>query len=484
VRDPSADFRDFDALDAASVSSNKLRNTHEPNARCGHQEPPFMSTRSRESFGRSPVTGRRPARKNTVATAQLDLAVDSLEPRRDHARATSAAVSSEASGNNPLDVVGLFAGIGGIELGLHASGHRSVLLCEIEPAACRVLQHRFPDVPLHNDVKTLEQLPKTDLLVAGFPCQDLSQAGRTAGITGSRSGLVSHVFRLMKSSNPKWVMLENVPFMLQLDRGEAMRYLAKQLKSLGYRWAYRVVDSRSFGLPQRRQRVVLLASKTEDPTRVLFADEAGEPKEPADPMAYGFYWTEGLKGLGWAVEAVPTLKGGSTVGIPSPPAIWFVDTNQIATPDIRDAERLQGFPEDWTVGAVVDASKKNTPRWKLVGNAVSVPLARWVGERLREPGAYDGSQDAALRKTAPWPTAAWAGEDGIPRVATGITKWPRHETRLRMREFLQYPVTGLSERATEGFLSRTDRSTLRFDPRFIEALRKHLKALQKPKKSR
>lgn len=389
----------------------------------------------------------------------------------DHANRSADGVS--------LDVVGLFAGIGGIELGLHAAGHKSVLLCEIEPSACRVLQTQFPNVTLHNDVQTLDQLPKVDLLVAGFPCQDLSQAGRTAGITGSRSGLVSHVFRLMKSSNPKWVMLENVPFMLQLDKGEAMRYLASELKRLGYRWAYRVVDSRSFGLPQRRQRVVLLASKTEDPRSVLFADEAGEPQDPKDPKAYGFYWTEGLKGLGWAVEAVPTLKGGSTVGIPSPPAIWFVDTDEIATPDIRDAERMQGFPEDWTASAVIDPSKKNTPRWKLVGNAVSVPLARWVGDRLREPGAYDGSKDLPLCKKTAWPTAAWADHDGVPRVALGISKWPKSEPRPRMREFLRHPVTPLSERATNGFLSRAERSTLRFDARFLKSLRAHLKALRK-----
>jgi DNA (cytosine-5)-methyltransferase 1 len=429
-----------------------------------------------KSVKRAPNAAPR-ARKQPVA-AHLDLEVES-GVASDHTHVTQAACATASEGAI-LDVVGLFAGIGGIELGLHAAGHKSVLLCEIEPSACRVLRTQFPSVTLHNDVQTLEDLPKVDLLAAGFPCQDLSQAGRTAGITGSRSGLVSHVFRLMRSSNPKWVMLENVPFMLQLDKGAAMCYLASELKRLGYRWAYRVVDSRSFGLPQRRQRVVLLASKTEDPRRVLFADEAGESREPQDPKAYGFYWTEGLKGLGWAVEAVPTLKGGSTVGIPSPPAIWFVDTDEIGTPDIRDAERMQGFPEDWTACAVVDQTQKNTPRWKLVGNAVSVPLARWVGDRLRDPGTYDGSNDLPLGEQATWPDAAWAGDDGVVHVAVSITKWPKNEQRPRVREFLRHAVTPLSERATAGFLSRAERSTLRFNARFLKALRAHLEALRKP----
>ena len=105
------------------------------------------------------------------------------------------------------------------------------------------------------------------------------------------------------------------------------------------------------GLPQRRERVYLLASKEGDPRDVLFVDDEGEPSPP-DPatwrsMACGFYWTEGLRGLGWAYDAVPTLKGGSTIGIPSPPAI-VLPSGQIVLPDIRDAERMQGLEVDWT----------------------------------------------------------------------------------------------------------------------------------------
>src|SRR5688572_23571476 len=87
-------------------------------------------------------------------------------------------------------VSGLFAGIGGLERGLSRAGHHTALLCENDAAAAAVLADRF-DVPLHGDVTTLEYLPaETTLVVAGFPCQDLSQAGRTAGIEGARSGLV------------------------------------------------------------------------------------------------------------------------------------------------------------------------------------------------------------------------------------------------------------------------------------------------------
>src|SRR4030095_11208128 len=103
------------------------------------------------------------------------------------------------------------------------------------------------------------------------------------------------------------------------------------------------------GLPQRRERVYLVASLNHDPRAVVFRGNINPPQRrgSAGETSFGFYWTEGSRGLGWAVDAVPTLKSGSTVGIASPPAIWLPD-GSIVQPDIRDAERLQGFEADWT----------------------------------------------------------------------------------------------------------------------------------------
>lgn len=376
-----------------------------------------------------------------------------------------------------FSVVGLFAGIGGIELGLHAAGHETALLCDFDPASQAVLSRRFPGIPLVGDVRELIALPRTELVAAGFPCQDLSQAGRTAGIKGARSSLVSEVFRLVRDSEPKWLLLENVPFMLQLDRGEAMRYLTTSLERLDFRWAYRIVDARAFGLPQRRQRVLMLASRTEDPRDVLFHGDAGEP-EPAEDIsefACGFYWTEGIRGLGWAVDAVPTLKGGSTIGIPSPPAIRFPD-GFIGTPHLRDAERLQGFDADWTLPAT-ELGLRAGVRWKLVGNAVSVPMARWVGERLLAPQPYDASRDEALAGLAAWPRAAWGGP-GEPRCRADRSAWPVRLPRQHLDDFLEEDPAPLSERATRGFLGRAHKSSLRFPDGFLDDVAAHLERVR------
>jgi DNA (cytosine-5)-methyltransferase 1 len=376
-----------------------------------------------------------------------------------------------------LRVVGLFAGIGGIEMGLAQAGHRTALLCEIDPAARLVLAQHAGSRPIRGDVRRMRTLPQCDVVAAGFPCQDLSQAGRTAGIGGENSGLVQRVFELLQASNhrPTWLLMENVPFMLQLDRGRAMDYLTTTLEELGYRWAYRIVDTRAFGLPQRRQRVILLASKTEDPRAVLFVGNHTEPDwGDAHEQACGFYWTEGVRGLGWAVDAIPTLKGGSTIGIPSPPAIRMPN-GTIVIPDIRDAERLQGFDPDWTRPADAASGRKGA-RWKLIGNAVSVPVARWVGGRLRDRRPYASHEDASLRSGQPWPRAAW-GEHGRRKVAP-FTPWPVLEQYQHLAEFLQYPTSPLSFRATAGFFARTERSTLNFPPGFIAAVRAHLERMR------
>jgi DNA (cytosine-5)-methyltransferase 1 len=373
-----------------------------------------------------------------------------------------------------MKVVGLFAGIGGVERGFIASGHEAVLLSEIWRPAQAVLRSHFPDVELDEDVTQLDHLPgSTDLVVAGFPCQDLSQAGLTAGIGGKRSGLVDHVFRLIDDKRVPWVVLENVSFILHLDKGQGLAKLVDAFEERGYRWAYRVVNSLGF-VPQRRERIILVATTTDtNPADVLLVDDVPPVSKETSLFehAHGFYWTEGVRGLGWAPDAIPTLKNGSTVGIASPPAI-LMPSGMIVTPDIRDAERLQGFPPDWTAPA--EAVGRSSLRWSLVGNAVSVPVAQWLGERLAAPGKYDVTRDQPL--TGSWPKSARF--DGSQRWWVKVGAFPVWRDRPPLSQFLRYKGKPLSARATRGFLTRTDRSTLRFVPGFLSRVRNHLATME------
>ena len=304
-----------------------------------HQRNTFST--SRWTRGRRPILHRRRAH---AADAYVRVCVRISWLVRDSIQA--------------MKVAGLFAGIGGFELGLAESGHEAELLCDILPTAQSVLKHRFPGSELVADIVDMSGLPSDiEIVTAGFPCQDLSQAGNTAGLAGHRSGLIGEVFRLLekrkKARRPvPWVVVENVPFMLQLGGGGPMRAIIDEFERLKYRWAYRVVDTNGFGLPQRRERVYLVATTQGEPEDVLLADDNPllRPATDLGKFAHGFYWTEGRGGLGWAVDAVPTLKNGSTIGIASPPAV-LMRNGAIVKPGIRAAEALQGFAPDWTQAA-------------------------------------------------------------------------------------------------------------------------------------
>lgn len=372
-----------------------------------------------------------------------------------------------------MNIAGLFAGIGGFELGMQRSGHHASLLCDILPESKAVLSARFPNVEFRDDITKLRSLPAdVNAICAGFPCQDLSQAGRTAGIDGERSGLIGEVFRLLRRRKVPTVILENVPFMLQLNGGRAMRAITAEFESRGYRWAYRVVDSFGFGVPQRRERVFLVASRELDPSDVLLADDSPleRPKTAMGRLAHGFYWTEGLGGLGWAVDAVPTLKNGSTIGIPSPPAVLLPD-GSVIKPGIGDAELLQGFDLGWTQPA--EAVGRKSARWSLVGSAVTVPVAEWIGRRLSDPGIYDKSRDRGQSGTRVPRAARY---DGVRTFTVEIGTDPLGIRPRPLTEFM-VDVSGqqpLSAKATLGFLLRTRRAKLRFEAGFIEAIERHL----------
>jgi DNA (cytosine-5)-methyltransferase 1 len=398
-----------------------------------------------------------------------------LDDRRDDVRSSWRPAEPDVLGSQvpePLEFASLFAGIGGFELGLARAGHESTVLVENYEPARAVLRARFSNVELLGDVRAVDQLPsEVQGLAAGFPCQDLSSVGQKLGINGARSRLVGEVFRLLEHKQVEWVILENVPFLLQLGRGRALRLITTALDELGYRWAYRVIDTRAFGLPQRRRRWYLVASLTADPCDVLLADDADPlPDPPHTEVACGFYWTEGMRALGWAIDSVPPIKGGSTVGVPSPPAIRL-PTGDLVTPDLRDAERLQGFPAEWTSPA--EEVARPGFRWQLVGNAVSTPVTEWIGRRLRKPLQYDPRGDEPLGPDEPWPYAAWSDGTGtIYRSAVSV--WPTWLDRPHLVDFLEYEPKPLSARAAAGFLARTRKGSLRFPDGFIAQVQDHI----------
>lgn len=387
------------------------------------------------------------------------------------------------SGPGGLVAAGLFSGIGGIETGLARAGFETALMCESWQPARNVLEDRFPGVEIAQDVSTLKGLPDAHLLAAGFPCTDLSLAGSLTGIGGSKSGLVQDVFRLARMSRPEWILLENVPHMLGLHQGAAMRLLTGELERMGYDWAYRTVDSRFTGVPQRRPRVLVLASRRGRPADVLLGPDVGAPTdEHFRDDAYGFYWTEGRRGLGWVRDGLPPLKGGSTIGILSHPAVWLPDADagsRIVLSVLGDGERLQGFAAGWTRAAATERRREDH-RWKLVGNAVTTNVAAWIGRRiaadLTDGTAPWAEPDPArpIDRAKAWPGSGWGGRRGA--WAADVSAWPRRQGYRHLKDLLDLDgATPLSHRATAGFLSRLQGSGHRHPDPFMADLREHVR---------
>lgn len=161
-----------------------------------------------------------------------------------------------------MRVGSLFAGIGGFDLGLERAGMRVAWQSEIEPFACAVLAKHWPHVPNHGDIRSIrgDAVEPVHVLCGGFPCQDISVAGRGAGIDGERSGLWSEYARLIRELRPRWVVAENV-FAL---RTRGYDRVHDDLEAAGYAvWPF-VVSAADVGAPHRRKRVWIIAYANPD----------------------------------------------------------------------------------------------------------------------------------------------------------------------------------------------------------------------------
>ena len=162
--------------------------------------------------------------------------------------------------------VSLFAGVGGFDLALQRAGVKVVASVEIDAKAQGVLRQHFPDSIIFGDVSgvTGEQLiqagfnPIGGIITGGFPCQDLSVAGKRAGLAGKRSGLFWEICRILDESGSETIILENVPGLLSSNNGRDMAVVIEALVKRGYRVGWRVLDAQYFGVPQRRRRVFIV----------------------------------------------------------------------------------------------------------------------------------------------------------------------------------------------------------------------------------
>lgn len=296
-------------------------------------------------------------------------------------------------------VASFFSGIGGLDLGLERAGFEIKFHCEVKPFCREILAHHWPNLPVNDDIRKLDEseIPEADVWAAGFPCQDLSLArmGPRSGLRGSQSGLFHEFMRLVRGRMPRGIILENVHGLLSSHGGRDFAVVLKALDELGYGVAWRVLNSKDFGVPQQRRRVYIVAMHRDGRSagEILFEPECGDwnPKKGRSDGAKSpsvFQTILGNPKQGPLVKSVAHCiyaESARHTGTDwSRNYVWYPD-GRVRRFTPNEVEQVQGFPLDWTRPEHFDerqADRIDSLRYHAVGNAVTPPVAEWVGRRM------------------------------------------------------------------------------------------------------
>jgi DNA (cytosine-5)-methyltransferase 1 len=288
-----------------------------------------------------------------------------------------------------IKVASFFSGIGGFDLGFERAGMEVVFQSEINKYCQKVLKKHWPNVKLNENIITLTagEIPDADVWCGGFPCQDLSLAnqGKRKGLNGDRSGLFYKYAELIQEKKPKWVIIENVPGLLNSHNGRDFQILLEKLDELGYGVSWKVFDAKYFGTPQRRRRVFIIASFGDlssaevlfdtNPIKIVYRSGLGErditsPKTQIGIGNSDFYSIQHAT-INRKPEAGPQAKG-------------YRNDEQTYTLDSRgssdvvcstnDAFRIRETPG---ISSGMDSN-----RFRAIGNAVAVDVVEWIGKRI------------------------------------------------------------------------------------------------------
>jgi len=310
----------------------------------------------------------------------------------------------------PLTIGSTFTGIGGADLGFEWAGFRVAWQCEFDTWKQQVLRAHWPDVPLYDDITTLHDPPAVDVMLGGFPCQDLSVAGKRKGFDGQRSVLAFEFLRVAESLAPRWIVLENVPGLLSSNHGRDFARLVDEMVGCGYGVAWRILDARYFGVPQRRRRVFLVARRADAQLdtrasgrlalRALIESGSGDPT-PGWPSRQDTpeTWVDDgaantlnrfdqgdTRTTHAVVDAASTLQSNHSGGVRmdaegAAGGHLAVEPTTVRRLTPLECERLMGLPDGWTAPEGVKAP--DSKRYAACGDAIVTWVAYWIGQRIR-----------------------------------------------------------------------------------------------------
>jgi len=291
-----------------------------------------------------------------------------------------------------MTINSFFAGIGGFDLGFEKEGFSVQFQCELNKFCTSVLEHHWPNVPLEEDIRELsiDKVPEATIWCGGFPCQDVSVArgskGRE-GLKGQNSGLFYDFLSLVEEGMPKVILLENVKGLLSSHNGKDFKLIIQSLTELGYGVSWRILNTRFFGAPQSRPRVYICAWHG-SPENATYALHEFEKAPKPDSPRKAFLKANRNKASGVIVPelayCLAATSGRHTGTDWSRTYVSYFDQVRRVTP--IEAEKLQGFPKNWTLPANFREKygEIDSQRYHAAGNAVSVPIVRWIASRIKD----------------------------------------------------------------------------------------------------
>ena len=310
--------------------------------------------------------------------------------------------------NYRYDVVSLFAGIGGFDLGFSNAGFNVIWANDFDKYACETFRYNIGDYIIHADINNIiDKIPKHDVLIGGFPCQPFSTLGNLKGFDDDRGTLFFTIKEILLKSDTKVAVLENVKNMLKHDGGGTFQRIKSELENIGYKVYHKVLNSADFGIPQRRNRVFIIAFNKKYFKDVEFEYPTPIPLEITtqdllDEEVDEKYFVSN--------KLIKTILGKGTKGYNVNPTIDqaisktltatmhkmhrasqdnyitdncnYVKCNGDKT-NIRrltpnECRKLQGFPSDW------EQVVSDTQAYKQFGNAVTVDVVYNIALKLMD----------------------------------------------------------------------------------------------------
>jgi DNA (cytosine-5)-methyltransferase 1 len=324
----------------------------------------------------------------------------------------------DTTSHQPFKYLSVCSGIEAASVAWEPLGWECAGVSEIEAFPNAVLQYRYPSVKNFGDFTTIgaNDVGAIDLLMGGTPCQDFSVAGKRAGMDGERGNLTLEFLQLLNRARPRWMVWENVPGVLSSNGGRDFGAFLGGLGERGYGWAYRVLDAQYFGVPQRRRRVFVVGylGDAARAAAVLFERESlcGHPAPRREAGAIAAALTRNGVGGGGGpddnaaqanhliafqtrgsnIDANGAIAG--TIGTNADcasggaPMVAFTSKDYGADAAVRrltprECERLQGFPDDFTLVPYRGKPAADGPRYRAIGNSMAVPVMKWIGERIQ-----------------------------------------------------------------------------------------------------